>query len=372
MLNNKLLIAISSFMLGSSVTFLIMDKFTESMSEKKLVKNDAYWMNEYKKLEEELLISVEKTKREMNAYYNVRREYETEKRVDEQGEEFIPDPSKIICVEESDDSEIQEELIANYHEYKHGFAIDETGMKKEKYVDSPAEELDESEPRAKNIHYPLEGVVGRENYTEKSDFPDSDAVFENHFDLAYASKNGIPQINENFEGEEETDLEDFEDEYDETDEVPETISVMKTKREAGDPYVISLNEFTDEHPEYDKISLKMFSDGILIDDDERIFDEPEEYLGRSWTECFGIGSEDEDIVFVRNEGLAIDYEILRIEETYSEGFMGLVMNTGYSEEIEGVAQVGEEIPDYYDDSEDYLEHSGGFEKMPKRKKEEEY
>ncbi len=97
--------------------------------------------------------------------------------------------------------------------------------------------------------------------------------------------------------------------------------LMQNRRDAKAPYVINIDEFTNEKSEYDKVTLTYFDgDDVLIDtDDDSEIDDVEEIIGRSWKGAFGIGSDDEDIVYVRNEGLAIDYEVVRTWNRYLGG-----------------------------------------------------
>ncbi len=66
----------------------------------------------------------------------------------------------------------------------------------------------------------------------------------------------------------------------------------------------------------------------VIDDDDTEITDPGEILGLSWGGGFGIMSEDEDIVFVRNEVLGIDYEVLRDEKSWNEVKFGIDVYSG--------------------------------------------
>lgn len=84
-----------------------------------------------------------------------------------------------------------------------------------------------------------------------------------------------------------------------------------------EPRVISPDEFG-EMDEYDQISLTYYADGTVADDSERAMsaDEIEETIGRDSLGHFG--EYEEDSVFVRNDRLKADYEILKDERTYAE------------------------------------------------------
>lgn len=83
------------------------------------------------------------------------------------------------------------------------------------------------------------------------------------------------------------------------------------------PHVISPDEYG-EMDEYDQISLTYYADGTLTDDADRAMseDEIEETVGKESLNHFG--EYEEDSVFVRNDRLKADYEILTDPSTYAE------------------------------------------------------
>ena len=83
------------------------------------------------------------------------------------------------------------------------------------------------------------------------------------------------------------------------------------------PYVISPDEYGD-FDNYDLVSLTYYSDGILTDSaDEPILDEDlDDFVGRDFANHFG--EYEDDSVFIRNDRLKIDYEILRDLRTYED------------------------------------------------------
>lgn len=94
-------------------------------------------------------------------------------------------------------------------------------------------------------------------------------------------------------------------------------------RDTTQPYVISLDEFMDEHEEYDKHTLTYFeSDETLIDSSEKIIPEVEATVGVDPLTMFGRFSKDKNIVYVRNERLEMDYEVCLDERSYTEAIAG--------------------------------------------------
>lgn len=83
------------------------------------------------------------------------------------------------------------------------------------------------------------------------------------------------------------------------------------------PHIISPDAFGDQDG-YDQISLTYYSDKTLADDKDHAMDEDEieETVGKESLTHFG--EYEEDSVFVRNDRLKADYEILMDSRTYAE------------------------------------------------------
>ena len=81
------------------------------------------------------------------------------------------------------------------------------------------------------------------------------------------------------------------------------------------PYTISPEEFGEMY-DYEKISLTYYADGILADDDDELVDDIEEVVGAESLTKFG--EYEDDSVFVRNDRLKCDYEILLDQRKYSD------------------------------------------------------
>lgn len=98
------------------------------------------------------------------------------------------------------------------------------------------------------------------------------------------------------------------------DEKPEQ-KVKKEEEKVEKPYVISPDEFG-EIDEYETISLTLYSDGVLADDQGNAIDDVEETVGKDSLNHFG--EYEEDSVFVRNDERRCDYEILADDLTYED------------------------------------------------------
>ena len=81
------------------------------------------------------------------------------------------------------------------------------------------------------------------------------------------------------------------------------------------PFVIAPEEFG-EIEEYDKVSLTLFADRVLADDNDEVIHNVEEIVGHDSLNHFG--EYEDDSVFVRNDRLRCDYEILLDQRTYAK------------------------------------------------------
>lgn len=80
------------------------------------------------------------------------------------------------------------------------------------------------------------------------------------------------------------------------------------------PYVISPDQFGEEG--YVEISLTYYADGVVTNDRNKIIKNVDELIGIEALDHFG--EYEEDSVFVRNDKLKIDYEILKDYREFSE------------------------------------------------------
>ena len=81
------------------------------------------------------------------------------------------------------------------------------------------------------------------------------------------------------------------------------------------PYVVSPDEFGDAD-DYDIITLNYYADGVVADD----WNDPIEDIGATIGEDFAshYGEYEEDVVYVRNDRLKVEYEILRSNQRYED------------------------------------------------------
>lgn len=97
-------------------------------------------------------------------------------------------------------------------------------------------------------------------------------------------------------------------------------TVKPSDKEEGDvieegPYTIDPKEFgmTDD---YTEISLSLYADGVLADEDDNIVEDVEGTVGRESLNTFG--EYEDDAVYVRNDARRCDYEILLDKRRYRD------------------------------------------------------
>lgn len=82
------------------------------------------------------------------------------------------------------------------------------------------------------------------------------------------------------------------------------------------PYVISPREYVENAGDYDQFSLTYYADGFLTDENDCLIEDVEGYIGFDSLSHFG--EYEDDSVFVRNDRLQCDYEILRDVRDYAD------------------------------------------------------
>mgnify|MGYP003589300780 FL=1 len=91
------------------------------------------------------------------------------------------------------------------------------------------------------------------------------------------------------------------------------------------PYPISYEEFTEEEQGYDKDTITYYAgDDTLADTRDEIVDNVDRLVGADFKDYFGWRSYDDDVVYIRNKRLSLDFEILYDPGTYQEEVLGQV------------------------------------------------
>jgi hypothetical protein len=106
------------------------------------------------------------------------------------------------------------------------------------------------------------------------------------------------------------------------DEDKDYFEYEKVSRNANDGnraiYVITTEQFNEERLEFDKSTISFYEDDeTLADENEEIISDVVSVVGDA-LERFGEDSGDPEIVYVRNERMSIDYEVVRFSKSYKE------------------------------------------------------
>jgi hypothetical protein len=98
----------------------------------------------------------------------------------------------------------------------------------------------------------------------------------------------------------------------------------KQQRTEEAPFILEKDEFDEGELEYTQSTLTYYAgDGILTDARDDIIEEVDKTIGDNNVERFGYGSGDPNVLYVRNDVLEIDFEVLRHEGTYKKHVAGL-------------------------------------------------
>jgi hypothetical protein len=96
----------------------------------------------------------------------------------------------------------------------------------------------------------------------------------------------------------------------------------KANRTPRIPYVIHVDE---RHKSgYTETTMTYFvGDDVLCDERDNVVPEPDDIVGVQNLDRFGHGSGDPNVVYIRNDTLGVDVEVVRSERTYAEDVHGM-------------------------------------------------
>ncbi len=91
------------------------------------------------------------------------------------------------------------------------------------------------------------------------------------------------------------------------------------------PYLISVEEFMDDEPNFEKITLTYFEedDTLIEEKDSAVIPDSDSAVGDTNLTTFGSNPKDRDTIHVRNERLESDFEVTRDERSYTEVILGV-------------------------------------------------
>jgi len=91
----------------------------------------------------------------------------------------------------------------------------------------------------------------------------------------------------------------------------------------GVPYVIHQDEYAQSETGYSKVAFTYYAgDDVLVGEDERPIPHADIIVGQTNLK-FGLGTDDPDVVFVRNETMEMEMEICRTHLSYEQEVLGL-------------------------------------------------
>ena len=96
-------------------------------------------------------------------------------------------------------------------------------------------------------------------------------------------------------------------------------------RDEGEPYVVEIDDYMRNDAEHDQDTFTYFEgDDVLVNSEDKPVDDVDRLVGDANLQKFGYGSKDHNIVYVRNERLRMDFEIVRSRNKYAEEVLGFV------------------------------------------------
>jgi lipoate-protein ligase A len=94
----------------------------------------------------------------------------------------------------------------------------------------------------------------------------------------------------------------------------------------AEPYTITVEEYLEAEKDFSQTTLTYYDgDGVLASEGDQVFTAEEKVLiiGRTTLEKFGEKSDDDNVVYIRNEKLQREFEIVRDLRKYSEVVLDL-------------------------------------------------
>ena len=180
-----------------------------------------------------------------------------------------------------------------------------------KYKDIAQEEIDsvkDTFSKMKKNEYP-DKIEDYPDFEEFDDSDDSDDVEEEPKPEQKIDRNNKPDIVEYAKILSESGYTNYAERQDKKEK--KGVEPVEDER----PYVISPDEFG-EKDGYENVTLTYYADGVLTDYFDNVISNVDEVVGFDSLDHFG--EYEDDVVFVRNEKMETDYEILRDLRDFNE------------------------------------------------------
>lgn len=113
------------------------------------------------------------------------------------------------------------------------------------------------------------------------------------------------------------------------DEVTVWDYAVEVKQRRPDvPYIIHADEYTENEHEHEQVTYTYYEvDDILADSHDQTIDDMDAVIGLGNLGRWGHGSQDPNVVFVRNEELKLDLEIIRDRGSYDAVVRGTIRHS---------------------------------------------
>ena len=90
------------------------------------------------------------------------------------------------------------------------------------------------------------------------------------------------------------------------------------------PDIMTLMEFENEKKHYDTETLTYYTyDDTVCNDKDEVIATPEDLIGEDALVCFGMGSQDPNVVYICNDRRSTKYEVVKVDAAYSETVLGM-------------------------------------------------
>lgn len=100
----------------------------------------------------------------------------------------------------------------------------------------------------------------------------------------------------------------------------------QSRRSFNAPYIIHKDEFDHSENGYSKVVYTYFAgDDVMVDEDNKPLLHGDEIVGQNNLR-FGHGTDDENVVYVRNDKLELEMEICRVPQSFEAEVLGLEPN----------------------------------------------
>lgn len=100
----------------------------------------------------------------------------------------------------------------------------------------------------------------------------------------------------------------------------------KSARDNTRPYIISHDEYFNNDTDYNQNTITYFEeDDVLVDEEDTPIRNEVQVVGEG-NLLFGRWSKDENIVYIRNEKLEVDFEVVRSHGSYAKEILGFIQH----------------------------------------------